>query len=477
MFFQRRPVASSADPGSVAATGDPHYDWVIIGSGFGGSVCALRLSAKGYRVLVIEQGRRFAPSDFPRTNWDVRRWMWMPSIGLRGLFRMSVFEHLTVLHGVGVGGGSLVYANTLPTPDDRFFTAEPWGKLADWRAELSPHYAEAKRMLGATSNPRETVADRVLRDVARDLGREGHVRSAEVGVYFGEPGRPAPDPYFGGEGPERTGCTFCGACMTGCRVGAKNTLDRNYLYLAEKRGARILAETRALAIRPRTSGYVVETRSRAGRRSFTADRVICAGGVMGTVPLLLRMREDPGGLPKLSPGVGQGIRTNSEALLGVVVPGRRDLADGIAITSLLKTDEHSHVEPVRYGRGSGIFRLLAVPHAPGRSAATRLLRAARAFTAQPRSWLQALTVADFASQSQILLYMRTLDSTLSFELGRGPWTAFRRGLVTRIERSAQPPQAFMQEATDLAERFARKVQGVPVSLLTEMVLGTPSTAH
>jgi len=238
-----------------------HYDWIVIGSGFGGSVSALRLAEKGYRVLVLEKGRRFRPEDFAATNWDLKRWMWQPGLGLRGIFQMSFLEHVTILHGVGVGGGSLVYANTLPTPKEGFFRAPSWGHLADWERDLAPHYATAKRMLGAATNPVETRGDRVLREIARDLGREDHFGPTEVAVHFGKPGVRVSDPYFGGDGPERVGCTFCGACMTGCRVGAKNTLDRNYLYLAERRGAVIQAETEVEAVRPRpVGGYAVETR-------------------------------------------------------------------------------------------------------------------------------------------------------------------------------------------------------------------------
>jgi cholesterol oxidase len=458
------------------------FDWIVIGSGFGGSVCALRLAEKGYRVLVVEKGKRFLPGDFPTSNWDLRRWMWAPRAGLRGIFQMSFFEHMTVLHGVGVGGGSLVYANTLPLPKAGFFAAPSWAHLADWRAELEPHYDTARRMLGATKNTLETPGDRVLRKVARDLGREEHMHMADVGVYFGEPGKTVRDPYHGGRGPDRTGCIFCGACMTGCRVGAKNTLDFNYLFLAERLGAEVLAETEVLAIRARPSGgYVVEVKDTFGgtatRRELSASHVVCAGGVMGTVPLLLRMREDPQGLPGLSRRVGDFVRTNSEALLGVVAPSGEDLSRGVAITSILHTDEHSHIEPVRYAAGSGFFRVMTLPHAPGATLAGRLLAAARELGRHPGKWARALTVDDFARHSQVLLYMRTLEGTLSLRLGRSPFTAFRRGLVTHLDDPAEAPRAFFPEATDLARRFAAEVGGVPVSLLTETLLGTPSTAH
>jgi cholesterol oxidase len=460
----------------------PSYDWIIIGSGFGGSVSALRLAEKGYRVLVLEKGKRFAPSDFPKTNWDLKRWMWMPGAGLRGIFQMSFFEHVTILHGVGVGGGSLVYANTLPMPKDGFFKSSSWSGLADWRNELDPHYATARRMLGATPNPRETAGDRVLKEIAAETGRSEHFHPTDVAVYFGKPGRTEKDPFFGGEGPDRTGCTHCGACMTGCRVGAKNTLDKNYLYLAEKRGVEVRPETEVLAVRPRSGGgYVVEAKDTFGgvgtKRDLYGDKVIFSGGVMGTTPLLLKMRDDPAGLPKLSKHLGDFVRTNSEALVGVVAPDHDDFAEGVAITSILHTDEHSHIEPVRYGPGSGFFRTMALPHAPGPTVIARVTSALRGFAREPRLWARALTTKDFARHSQVLLYMRTLDGTLSLRLGRSAFTAWKRALVTKLDDPAQAPRAFMPEATELAERFAKKVGGVTMSMMTETLLGTPSTAH
>lgn len=481
-------LAATRNGHAVQGVKQDHYDWLIVGSGFGGSVCALRLVEKGYRVLVVEQGKRFEPTDFARSNWDLRRWMWMPEAGLHGIFQMSFFRHVTVVHGVGVGGGSLVYANTLPLPPDSFFRAPSWSHLADWRAELDAHYATARRMLGATPNPHPSPADHVLGEIARDLGREHHFRPTDVAVYFGEPGRTAPDPFFGGEGPERTGCTSCGGCMTGCRVGAKNTLDRNYLYLAEKRGVEVRAQTRVVAVRacPPTSAtkpqtYLVEVKDTFGagreRRVIAADRVVFAGGVLGTVGLLLRMREDPQGLPRLSPRVGDFVRTNSENFSGVVVPDRQDLSRGVAITSILDLDERSHLEPVHYGPGSGFFRLLVLPHAPGSTLFARLRSAARALVRNPRLWLRSWTVRDFSSHTQMLMYMRTLDSHLSLRLGRSLFTGFRRGLVTRITDRESAPRAHIPEGVDLVERFAKKTGGAPVSLVTETLLGTPLTAH
>jgi cholesterol oxidase len=404
--------------------------------------------------------------------------MWKPEIGLRGIFQMSFLRHVTILHGVGVGGGSLVYANTLPTPPPPFFAAPSWAHLADWQRELEPHYATAKRMLGAVENPTVTAGDRVLREIARDLGREEHFHPTEVAVFFGEPGKEVADPYFGGAGPARTGCTSCGACMTGCRVGAKNTLDQNYLYLAERRGVVVQPETEVVAVRPQPAGgYVIETRG-GGDHHFETAQVVFAGGVMGTVPLLLQMKQDPAGLPLLSEHVGDFVRTNSEALMGVIAPsGEHDFSKGVAITSILHTDEHSHIEPCRYGAGSGFFRTLTLPHAPGKNALIRTARTLAELVREPRRWARALLTSDFAKHTQILLYMRTLEGTLKLRLGRSAFTGWKRGLQSELDPGTKPPTAFIPEATDLARRFAAKVGGVISTLFTETVLGTPTTAH
>ena len=451
-------------------------DYLIVGSGFGGSVCGLRLAEKGHRVLMLERGSRFRPEDYPRTNWNLRRWLWMPRLGFRGLFKMTFLRHLTVLSGVGVGGGSLVYANTLPTPRDEFFEAPSWGHLADWRRELAPHYQTALRMLGATENPHLGPADELLRELGRELGREQGFQPVRVAVYFGKPGETVPDPYFGGEGPSRTGCTLCGGCMIGCRHGAKNSLDRNYLWLAERRGLRIEADTEVTWIRPREGGYEVtarQGRSWLRRRTvrWTARNVILAGGVMGTVPLLLELRASPDGLPGLSPRVGDRVRTNSEALIGVTTLRKDlDVSRGVAITSILHTDAHSHLEPVRYPAGSGFFRLLMAPMVAGESAPVRVLRSLAAVLRRPVRILRAYLVRDWARSTLILLFMRTIEGTLRLRLAAGGRLASARGV-------GPAPSASMPEAADLAGRMAGKLDGVEFTLATETLLGTPTTAH
>lgn len=450
------------------------HDFIIVGSGFGGSVAGLRLVEHGARVLMLEKGRRFGADDFARTTWNLRRWLWRPRLGLRGPFKMTFLRHLTALSGVGVGGGSLIYAGVLQEPRHGFFTAPSWAHLADWRSELAPHYATARRMLGAETVPFPTGPDDIVADVARRLGREQHHAPTTVSVYFGEPGETVPDPYFGGAGPDRTGCIHCGGCMVGCRYGAKNTLDKNYLWLAERQGLEIRAGAEVVAVRPVGDGYEVETREGRRpfrkRRTYTARRVVLAGGVLGTVPLLLRMKDDPEGLPDLSPRLGHFVRTNSEVLMGVVSRDR-EMSEGVAITSILKTGERSTLEPVRYPPGSGALRLLQAPHAPGETIVRRVAGAARRVLRHPVQTLRAWLVRDWARRTLILLYMSTDDSHLRLRLRAGT-----RTLTTDATRG-QAPRAAIPEATEIGEHVARQVDGYLVSVLMETLAGTPTTAH
>lgn len=454
---------------------DFDYDYIVVGSGFGGSVSGLRLTEKGYRVLMLEKGRELKAEDFPKTNWNLKRWLWMPQLGWRGLFKMTFFRHVTVLSGVGVGGGSLVYANTLPVPKRSFFLSSAWAHLADWERELAPHYKTALRMLGAAPNPAFTPVDRVMKSVAGEMNKT--FEHTDVAIYFGEPGKTVPDPYFGGNGPERTGCTFCGACMTGCRVGAKNTLDKNYLYFARKRGMELKADTEVTAVRAlEGGGYRVEALTGSGvfgrrRVSFTARGVVLAGGVLGTVELLLKMKLDPNGLPNLSDRLGDMVRTNSESLIGVVGNQRQhDLSRGVAIGSIIQLDEHSHVEPVRYGGGSGFFRLLIAPHVPGETFAVRLGRFVSSFVRHPIKLLRAMTVPDLAKYSIILLYMKTAEGELKLQLGLG-------GRMATSLSSGKAPTASIPEATAIADRVAAKIDGFNMSMVPETLFNIPTTAH
>ncbi len=453
------------------------YDYVIIGSGFGGSVSALRLAEKGYRVLVVEKGRRFAEGDFPKRNWNIRRWLWLPLLRFFGFFRITLFRHLTVLSGVGVGGGSLVYANTLQVPPPLFFRSGPWAGLADWERELAAPYRTVLAMLGATLNPRMETGDLALKKLAAERGQEDRFAPTNVAVFFGEPERTVPDPFFGGRGPDRAGCVFCGGCMVGCRYNAKNTLDKNYLYLAEKLGAEVLPESEVTDVRPLgredgSEGYRVRWRSSTrlfgGTGGATCRGVVFSGGVLGTVKLLLALKRRS--LPRLSDRVGREVHTNSESLMGVTAYGKdKTFSDGVAIGSILRTDEHSFLEPVRYPSGSGFWRLFMAPLVHGPSAASRVMKMLGDLVRHPVRNLRVYLVGNWAERTQILLFMRTINSTLRLAGGR-----FR--LRSRLEEG-EPPTAFMPEARDLAERYAEIVKGKPMVLLSETVLGSPTTAH
>ncbi|MCB9293392.1 MAG: GMC family oxidoreductase [Lewinellaceae bacterium] len=454
------------------------YDYIIIGSGFGGSVSALRLAEKGYKVLVIEKGKWYRSEDFARTNWNLPRMFWVPALRFFGIMKMTFFRHITILSGVGVGGGSLVYANTLPVPKREFFSSGNWKRLADWEAELRPFYQTARKMLGAAPNPQLEEGDRALEELAADIGRPGQFEAAEVGVFFGEAGKMVPDPYFDGKGPERAGCTFCGGCMTGCRHNAKNSLDKNYLFLAQRLGVEIRAESEVVDVKPigqadGSEGYSVRYRSSTSwlkkQRAVTARGVVFAGGVLGTVPLLLRLRQSS--LPGLSARVGYGVRTNNESLIPVTTFDKsKDLSKGIAIGSILHTDENSHLEPVRYAAGSGFWRWLLLPMAHGGSFAARMGKIIKDWLSHPLDNLKLLFVDDWARRTSTLLFMQHLDSTLRFR-------RHRLGFIqSSVDRGAAP-SAFIPRAEELAERYARILRGKATVFGLEPLMGIPSTAH
>ena len=451
-------------------------DFIIVGSGFGGSVAGLRLIEKGYRVRMLERGREIPVAELPRSNWELKRWLWLPLVGFRGLFKMTLFRHMTVVSGVGVGGGSLTYGAALPTPPAAFFQAGNWSGLADWATELAPHYAEARRMLGVTKSAFAGEADDALAEVARRRGEPERFQANDVGIFFGEPGKSVPDPFFGGAGPERSGCRGCGGCMIGCRFNAKNTLDRNYLYLARARGLSLESDTEVSAVRALPEGgYRVEVLQGRGwsrrARTLTARNVVLAAGVLGTVDLLLRMRADPAGLPRLSEHVGRHVRTNSESFIGVVT--RRpeaDLSRGVAIGSIYHCGPNEHVQPVRYPDGSGFFRLLMLPHVPGEGSLERLLRLLIVLVLHPLQVLRAFTVRNMARKMSILMYMRTEEGTLRSERG------WHGRLATKREAGAAPVASF-PAATLLAQQASEVLDGFPMAMVQETLFNIPTTAH
>ncbi|MCO6473001.1 MAG: GMC family oxidoreductase [Melioribacteraceae bacterium] len=452
------------------------YDFIIIGSGFGGSVAALRLTEKGYKVLVIEKGKWYEQQDFPKSNWNIKKWLWIPFLKCYGFFKITFYRHVGVLSGVGVGGGSLVYANTLPVPKREFFSSGNWSGLADWENELREFYSIAKQMLGVAKNPRMEIGDKVLNEIAREINKTDGFEPADVGVFFGETNRTVKDPYFNGEGPDRSGCTFCGGCMIGCRENAKNTLDKNYLFLAQKKGAEILAEKEVFNVEPyeisKKTGYKVEWKSSTKwikkKGNVTAGGIVFAGGVLGTVLLLLKLKNSS--LPNLSDRVGEFVRTNSESLMGVVIPDSKyKFSDGIAISSILHTDEHSHLEPVRYPSGSGFWRLQMAPLTVGRNFFSRLSHAILEVIEHPVKYFRLFTVRNWAERTQILLFMRSINGTIKFKPG-----IFR---MKSQRGEGELPTAFLPEAKEFASKFAEKVNGTPGALLSEIILGIPTTAH
>jgi cholesterol oxidase len=465
------------------ADADFDADFVVVGSGFGGSVSALRLVEKGYRVLVLEAGRRWQTGEFPKTNWLLHKFLWLPQLGFYGIQRITLLKNVLVLSGAGVGGGSLVYANTLLQPPDAFFEDPRWATLEDWKAALAPHYATAKRMLGATASRFLGAGDQTLREVAGELGVGSSFHQPDVAVYFGRPDERAADPYFGGEGPERVGCTYCGGCMVGCNVGAKNSLDKNYLYLAEKRGAVVRPLTTVTGIAPHPDGgYTVLTRRTGplGRRQppLRAKKVVLAAGVLGTVPLLLDCKRRRL-LPALSDRLGDYVRTNSEALVGALSRrGDVDNSRGIAITSGFYPDPHTHVELVRYGAGQDAMgRLGALMVDGGGGRLRRFVRFLGQVARHPFDFLRTQVPWGWAKRTTILLVMQSIDNHLRVRLRRRWWWPFGLSLDSELAPGQTQPPTYIPVANLVARKIAEKTDGIALGAINEALLDAPTTAH
>jgi len=455
-------------------------DVLVIGSGFGGSVAALRLREKGYRVTVLEAGRRFADDEFARTSWDFRRFLWAPRLGMFGVQRVHLLRNVLILAGAGVGGGSLNYANTLYQPTEPFFRDRQWAHITDWRAELEPHYEQAQRVLGVVTNPTHTPSDVVIKAVAEEMGVGHTFHPTPVGVYFGTPGVTAADPYFGGMGPERTGCTECGSCMTGCRVGAKNTLVKNYLGLAERAGVTVLPLTTATRLTPRGDGtWVVDTERtgswlRRGRRRITATQVVMAAGAWGTQNLLHAMR-DGGHLPVLSPTLGQLTRTNSESIVGAGayrVDPERDFTQGVAITSSFHPDDTTHIEPCRYGKGSNAMGLLQTLMTDGGGPVPRWVKFLATAARHPRQLTRMLSTRNWSERTVIALVMQSLDNSITTFTKRG---LFGRALTSK-QGHGEPNPTWIPVGNDATRRMARHIGGVAGGTWGE-IFDVPLTAH
>lgn len=454
-----------------------HYDVVVIGSGFGGSVSALRLSEKGYRVGVIEAGRWFRDDELPQTSWRLRRYLWLPALRCFGIMQMTLLRNVLIVSGTGVGGGSLVYANTLYEPLDDFYRDPQWAHITDWKSELAPHYDQAKRMLGVTTAKDRTFADDLMRGLAEEYGVSDTYHPAQIGVFYGEgPGVAAADPFFGGVGPERHGCSECGACMTGCRFGAKNTIVKNYLPLAQRAGAEVHALTTVTDVTPIAAGrYRVSahvTGNPLRRRTFTADHVVFAGNALNTQRLLHKLKTRS--LPRLSPRLGELSRTNSEAVLSARSGAPdADMTKGTAITSSFHPDPQTHVEPVRYGRGSSLLAPLNAHLVDPIEGLPRWRAAVRTY--RKLGWRAAMLlhkVPKWAEQSLIVLVMQSLDNSLTTYLKRG---LFGRRMTTRQGRGEPNPE-WIPTAHRVARDLARRIDGVAGGTSADLV-GIPMTAH
>jgi cholesterol oxidase len=467
------------------------YDFVVIGSGFGGSVSALRLAEKGYRVLLLERGRRFRDQDLPRSDWDLRNYLWLPALRCFGILQLSLLPDVLVMHWSGVGGGSLGYANVLVEPDDAAFDSPAWRALGDWKTILEPHYAAAKRMLGPTYVRELTDADLALRDAANDLGRGDTFGKVPIGVYFGENGVEVPDPYFGGKGPARRGCILCGGCMTGCRYNAKNTLPKNYLFFAERHGVQIQPESTVTFIRPLEASsatgarYAVHYRSstawfRPPERQVLAKNVVVSAGALGTMRLLFDCRDEARTLPAISQALGSNVRTNSEALLGVTDDRwEANHTKGVAIASIVEADDVTHIEPFRFPEGSSfLYRLLGAPliDAGDVGLVRRLLMLAWETVRHPVNFIQAHFVPGWGRRTFGVLVMQTEDNWLQVAPGRRLSTLFRRGLVS-TRKVASPIPAEIPVGHHVTRKMAEKIGGTPMGNIVEGAVNMAMTAH
>ncbi|HMU82288.1 MAG TPA: GMC family oxidoreductase [Leptospiraceae bacterium] len=462
------------------------FDYVIIGSGFGGSVSAMRLAQKGYSVAVLEAGKRWEGKDFPKTNWSLRKFLWMPKAFCYGIQRINVLNDVMILSGAGVGGGSLVYANTLYVPKKEVFEYPLMKKMGGQRHML-PFFQIAQKMLGVITNPALTEVDELMKQTAAELGKGDTFTPTPVGIYFGEAGKTVKDPYFGGEGPDRTGCNFCGGCMVGCRFDAKNTLDKNYLYFAEKLGVKVFPETKAVDIIPLSAdgsaGYEIRTKRTTGffglpNRTFRAKGIVFSAGVLGTMKLLLTMQET-GRLTRLSGRVGHMVRTNSEAIVGATsLSSKVDYSKGIAITSSVHPEEHTHIEPVRYSRGSDAMGSLASVLTDGGGKIPRQIRFLGNVIRHPIQFLRTIHPIGFAKKSIILLVMQTLDNHIHIVNKRRLIWPFSKSLSSEQEDAHDRKiPTYIPMANEFARRLAKRIGGIPRSSYNEVLLNIPTTAH
>ena len=460
-----------------------NYDWdvIIVGSGFGGSVSALRLAEKGYKVLVVEKGKRYTSKDFPKTNWNIKKYFWMPRIFLYGIQAITLLKNVFILHGTGVGGGSLVYANTLLVPTDKVFKDKNWpGK--DWKEKLLPFYQKAKLMLGAVNAAYEAETDKIIKDCAESMNVENTYHKVDVGIYFGEPGKTVKDPYFNGDGPERAGCTLCGGCMVGCRHNAKNTLDKNYLYFAEKLGVKILPESEVNNIIPlRNGGYEINIKKSTGiarpSKKLKTKKLILAGGVLGTVKLLLKCKVK-GKLNNISPKLGDFVRTNSEAIIGIKLDNspKKDFTKGVAISAGFYPDQNTHIETVRYGKGQTAMSLLTTFLPDRRIPFPGLIRWGISVVSSPIKFLVNLYPFDWAKKTIILLVMQPIDNYLKLNYKSRWWRLGGFSMNSESSDGENIP-SHIPIAKTVAEKITEKRPGIISSTYMDAIFNISSTAH
>jgi cholesterol oxidase len=451
------------------------YDYLVIGSGFGGSVAALRLAEKGYSVLLVEKGKRWRNEDFPKTNWNIRKYLWIPFLRFYGFQKLTFTRHVNILSGTGVGGGSLVYANTLRIPPAEFFNNEQWQRFNPWEILLKPFYEKASAMLGRTRYPKINEEDALLKEIAEEMGRGETFEQVHVGVYFGDT-KTETDPYFDGKGPQRKGCIECGGCMVGCRENAKNTLDKNYLFFAEKVGVRILPETRALKTQHLNGLYHTNLYSVTSiyKRSalIKSKGLILAGGALGTLEFLLAQKFKYGTMPHLSRHLGEGLRTNSETLNAISLTGRK-INNGVAISSSFAPDSDTNVEVVKYPDGSGAMKIFfGMSTGPG-NGLQRTLGMLANIIRHPWSFLRLLFNFNWANNTVILLVMQTRDNAMKMI-----WKKTLFGGRMKMDNSGNKKvPAFIEAGQEVMYRYAKKTKGVSLNILPEIVMNVPTTAH
>ncbi len=448
----------------------------------------MRLAEKGYSVLVLERGKNWGDKDFPKSNWNIWKSLWLPFLRCFGTWQLTFMNGSLALHSSGVGGGSLMYGNVLMEMNERLFEAPNWHHLADWKSLLRPHYDTAKRMLGVTTNPRLWTADNALREIAVERGEADRFQPTEVGVFFGADAATVPDPFFNGEGPERAGCIHCGGCMVGCRYNAKNTLPKNYLYFAEKMGVKILAEATVTDIRPLNGEGSSDARYEISfhrttdwpfpaKKSVRSRNVIIAAGALGSLDLLFRCRANTHSLPRISGRLGYNVRTNSENIQGASSRDHgMDYSKGIAITSILYTKDDINIEPVKFSDGSSLLRNISAPMVDGERVGERMLNTLVEILRHPINFFNTRFFSRWARQTTILLYIQPLEETLRVGWGRSIYSLFRKGVVYIKGDKAQLPKG-PALANTITRQFAKKINGIPQASITDTLLNYPVTAH